>query len=89
MGAVVELIGLLCVYGRALLWLRKRRMNPMETADHHLNVLPSTLLAAAARGEIDLNQLAAVVLAGRGLDHNATWVGFPAAARLLDQRLQA
>lgn len=61
----------------------------METADHHLNVLPSELLAAAARGEIDLNQLAAVVLAGRGLDHNATWVGFPAASRLLDQRLQA
>ncbi|MDB1113787.1 hypothetical protein PL026_32315 [Pseudomonas extremaustralis] len=89
MVAIVDLIGLLCVYGRALLRSRKRRMNTMETADHHLNVLPSQLLAAAARGEIDLNQLAAVVLAGRGLDHNATWVGFPAAARLLDQRLQA
>jgi len=61
----------------------------MENADHHLNVLPSELLAAAARGEIDLNQLAAVVLAGRGLDRNATWVGFPAAARLLDQHRQA
>ena len=89
MVAIVDLIGLLCVYGRALLWSRKRRMNPMETADHHLNFLPSQLLAAAARGEIDLNQLAAVVLAGRGLDHNAAWIGFPAAARLLDQRLQA
>lgn len=89
MVAMFDLIGLLCVYGRALLWSRKRRMSPMETADHHLNVLPSELLAAAARGEIDLNQLAAVVLAGRGLDHNATWVGFPAAARLLDQCRQA
>ena len=60
----------------------------METADHYLNVLPSELLAAASRREIDLNELAAVVLAGRGLDHNATWVGFPAAARLLERRRQ-
>ena len=88
MVAMFDLIGLLCVYGRALLWARKRRMNPMETASHHLNVLPSQLLAAASRGDIDLNELAAVVLAGRGLDHNATWVGFPAAAQLLEQHLQ-
>lgn len=60
----------------------------METASHHFNVLPSQLLAAASRGEIDLNELAAVVLAGRGLDHNATWVGFPAAAQLLEQHLR-
>lgn len=88
MVAMFDLIGLLCVYGRALLWSLKRRMNPMETASHHLNVLPSQLLAAASRGEIDLNELAAVVLAGRGLDHNATWVGFPAAAQLLEQHLR-
>ncbi|WP_411565114.1 hypothetical protein ACLIN3_13675 [Pseudomonas orientalis] len=56
----------------------------METADHYLNVLPSDLLAAASRGEIDLNELAAVVLAGRGLDHSATWLGFLEAARLLE-----
>ncbi len=60
----------------------------METVDHYLNVLPSELLAAASRGEIDLNELAAIVLAGRGLDLNAAWVGFPAAARLLEQRRQ-
>jgi hypothetical protein len=88
MGSVVDLIGLLCVYGRALLWSSKRRMNPMETADHYLNLLPSDLLAAVSRGEIDLNKLAAVTLAGRGLDQNAKWVGFPAAARLLEQRRQ-
>ncbi len=88
MVAMFDLIGLLCVYGRALLWSRKGRMNPMETASHHLNVLPSQLLAAASRGEIDLNDLAAVVLASRGLDHNATWVGFPAAAQLLEQHLR-
>lgn len=89
MVAIFDLIGLLCVYGRALLGSHKRRMNPMDTAAHHLNVLPSQLLAAASRGEIDLNELAAVVLAGRGLDHNATWVGFPAAAQLLEKHLQA
>ena len=60
----------------------------METVAHHSNVLPSQLLAAASRGELDLNELATVVLVGGGLDHNATWVGFPAAARLLEQHLQ-
>lgn len=28
----------------------------METADHYLNALPSELLAAASRGEIELNE---------------------------------
>lgn len=34
------------------------------------------VLAAAARGEIDLNRLAREELANRGLDQNGTWVGF-------------
>ena len=34
------------------------------------------LLAAAARGELDLNQLARVELASRGLDRDGVWVGF-------------
>jgi len=54
-----------------------------------LNIFPSELLAAVARGEVDLNHWAGVVLAGRGLDQNGRWVGFPEAARLLDQRSQA
>lgn len=58
----------------------------METADHYLNIFPSEILAAASRGEIDLNELAAVVLAGRGLDHNANWVGFSVASQLLRDR---
>lgn len=59
----------------------------METAGHYLNVLPSELLAAASRGEIDFNELATVLVAGRGLDQKETWVGFPVAARLLSHSI--
>lgn len=34
------------------------------------------VLAAAARGELDLNLLAREELASRGLDINGAWVGF-------------
>jgi len=34
------------------------------------------VLAAVARGELDLNCLAREELANRGLDQNGTWVGF-------------
>ncbi|BAP88860.1 uncharacterized protein E1O_17290 [Burkholderiales bacterium GJ-E10] len=34
------------------------------------------VLAAAARGEIDLNRLAREELAARGLDMQGVWVGF-------------
>lgn len=71
MVTILDLIGLLCVYDRTLLRSCKRRMGPMETADQYLNIFPSKLLAVASRGEIDLNELAAVVLAGRGLDQSA------------------
>lgn len=36
----------------------------------------AALLAAAARGEVDLNALARAELADRGLDHAGRWVGF-------------
>jgi hypothetical protein len=36
----------------------------------------TVLLAAVARGELDLNQLARVELASRGLDRDGVWVGF-------------
>lgn len=57
----------------------------METADKYLNIFPSELLAAVSRGEVDLNEWACVILAGRGLDRDAKWVGFQAAARLIEQ----
>lgn len=45
----------------------------MENADRYLDLLPSDLPAAVPRGEIDLNKVAAVILAGRGLDPSARW----------------
>lgn len=39
----------------------------------------TSLLAAAARGEIDFNALAREELASRGLDLQGKWVGFEAA----------
>ena len=40
------------------------------------------LLAAAVRGEIDLNHLAKMELANRGMDANGNWVGFAKAAEI-------
>ena len=42
----------------------------------------SKVLAAAARGEIDLNRLAREELASRGLDTKAVWVGFERAKQI-------
>ena len=41
-----------------------------------IQTAPTALLAAAARGELDLNRLARVELASRGLDRDGVWVGF-------------
>ncbi len=91
MVVALDQIRLLCDYAGALLWSHKRRTKTMETEtpDKYLTIFPSQLLAAVARGEVDLNHWAGVLLAGRGLDQNARWVGFPEAARLLEQRSQA
>ncbi|WP_075795209.1 hypothetical protein [Massilia putida] len=40
------------------------------------------VLAAAARGEIDLNRLAREELASRGLDDKGNWVGFDRAKQI-------
>ncbi len=40
------------------------------------------VLAAAARGEIDLNRLAREELAARGLDMQGVWVGFDRAKQI-------
>lgn len=40
------------------------------------------VLAAAARGEIDLNRLAREELASRGLDEQGNWVGFDRAKQI-------
>jgi hypothetical protein len=40
------------------------------------------VLAAVARGELDLNRIAREELAARGLDLNGTWVGFEKAREI-------
>lgn len=70
-------------------------MTPFKTAREaasHLGLLHdeslilqsavTALLAAAVRGEIDLNALAAEELANRGVDRSGRWVGFPQAAKI-------
>ncbi len=42
----------------------------------------TAVLAAAARGELDLNKLAREELAARGLDKQGNWVGFEKAAEI-------
>lgn len=45
-----------------------------------IQTAPTAVLAAVARGEIDLNRIAREELAGRGQDTNGRWVGFERAA---------
>lgn len=47
-----------------------------------IQLATSRVLAAVARGELDLNQLAREELASRGQDINGVWVGFDRAAEL-------
>ena len=42
----------------------------------------ASVLAAVARGDIDLNRIAKEELASRGLDVNGAWVGFAKAQEL-------
>jgi len=48
-----------------------------------IQIADTKVLAAVARGEIDLNRLACEELASRGLDHHGAWVGFGKAEELL------
>jgi len=41
-----------------------------------IQIALTKVLAAVARGELDLNQLAREELANRGLDKSGDWVGF-------------
>lgn len=51
-------------------------MNLLE----HLQPLPTELLKAMAKGEIDAQLAAARLMADRGLDRDGKWVGFEKAA---------
>lgn len=50
-----------------------------------IQLADTKVLAAAARGEIDINKLARDELANRGLDAQGKWVGFKAAAEIAEQ----
>ena len=47
-----------------------------------IQIAPAKVLAAVARGEIDLNRIAREELASRGLGLNGEWVGFEKARRI-------
>jgi len=47
-----------------------------------IQIALTKVLAAAARGELDLNRLAKEELASRGLDDKGVWVGFDRAKHL-------
>lgn len=47
-----------------------------------IQIADSKVLAAVARGEIDLNRIAREEMAARGLDQNAKWVGFDKARQI-------
>lgn len=49
-----------------------------RAAGECLQTFPVAVLAAVARGEVDLNALAVAELANRGMDHDGQWVGFAA-----------
>jgi hypothetical protein len=55
----------------------------METAEMYLQTLPTHVLLAALRGEVDLNELAKQQLVNRGLDSAGKWVGFAESARIM------
>ena len=46
-----------------------------------IQIALAKVLAAVARGELDLNQLAKQELAGRGLNDQGNWIGFDAAKK--------
>lgn len=47
-----------------------------------LQIAPAAVLAAVARGELDLNHLAREELAQRGLGLQGQWIGFARARQL-------
>ena len=50
-----------------------------------LQIADATILAAVARGQLDLNAVARRELANRGLDQHGTWVGFAKAAQIAEK----
>lgn len=66
---------------RALMVARVKEIK-MQNYTDQFQVIDSNLLAAAARGEIDLNHLARMELANRGQGTKGEWVGFDQAKQI-------
>lgn len=47
-----------------------------------IQIAPTKVLAAVAKGELDLNRLAREELASRGLNQEGAWVGFDRARQI-------
>lgn len=62
--------------------LGTRAFNRHRKDDNVMAIAKLDLLTKAARGEIDLNLLARMELAARGLDANGDWIGFDKAKAL-------
>lgn len=56
-------------------------------ASGRLQGMSSAALAAAARGELDLNAPARIALAGRGQNERGEWVGFDKARQIASAKL--
>lgn len=53
-------------------------MNLLE----HLQPLPTELLLAMAKGEVDVEAIAAQLVAERGMNQDGKWVGFDVAEKI-------
>jgi hypothetical protein len=49
----------------------------------HISLMSTDFLAAVARGEVDMNELAKRTLANRGYGPNCEWLGFEGARQAL------
>lgn len=63
-------------------FLAGRYFDAENEASGQLQCMGSAALAAAARGELDLNALARIELAARGQDERGEWIGFDKARQI-------
>lgn len=54
----------------------------MDDVEGVIQLLKNEVLAAIINGEIDLNEVARLEMASRGLDKKGTWVGFQKATEI-------
>jgi len=69
---------------------RLRRNDDDEVVDKigPMQLMDTDILLAAAAGKLDLNQIAALVVASRGTGRGGKWVGFLEAERQMDALIE-